>query len=95
MSMSEADCTVTVEHAMAYEWMSALDLGALELAALERGYRRDLQDVAAARASCASLRQITDRDEQEIRRALTHIEFLRSQITRQLADAHCAEAAAA
>jgi hypothetical protein len=87
MSMSESDGTVTVEHAMAYEWMSA--------PALERGFRRDLQDVAAARASCASLRQITDRDEQQILRALSHVAFLRRQISERLSDMHCAEATAA
>jgi hypothetical protein len=95
MSMSESDGTVTVERVMAYEWMSAMDLGVQELAALERGFRRDLQDVAAARASCASLRQITDRDEQQILRALSHVAFLRRQISERLSDMHCAEATAA
>ena len=62
---------------MAYDWMPDSIPTDRELAALERSYRRDLQDVAAARACCESLRHVTDRDEQEILRALARIEFLR------------------
>jgi len=64
---------------MAYDWMPDSIPTDRELAALERSYRRDLQDVAAARACCESLRHVTDRDEQEILRALARIEFLRRQ----------------
>jgi hypothetical protein len=61
---------------MAYDWMPDSDLSERELAALERNYRRDLQDVAAARASCASLRAVADHDEREILRTLARVEFL-------------------
>lgn len=80
---------------MAYEWMPDADLGARELATLERGYLRDLQDIAAARASCPSLRHVTDRDEQEIRRMLARIGTLRNEITRRAMDAQYRETAIA
>jgi hypothetical protein len=68
---------------MAYVGMPDTSLTAQELVVLERGYRRDLQDVAAARASCASLRDVVDRDEREILHALGRIEFLMRQKTRR------------
>lgn len=76
--MPEAKGSYTVEQSMAYEWMRDSDPGARNLASLERAYRRDLQDIAAARACCPSLRQVTDRDEQEILGALAHIGRLRN-----------------
>lgn len=64
---------------MAYRGTPDSSLTDRELASLERACRRDLQDVAAARASCASLRLVADHDEQEIRRVLARIEQLRHQ----------------
>jgi hypothetical protein len=61
---------------MAYLGKPDSSLTRQELIALERVYRRDLQDLAAARASYASLRDVTDRDEQEILLALARIEYL-------------------
>jgi hypothetical protein len=79
----------TVEHAMAYAERADPSFTTQQLAVLERAYRRDLQDVAAARASCISLREVADRDEQEILRALERIDFLLKQKTsRHVADRH-------
>jgi hypothetical protein len=94
MWLPEADSAVTVEHVMAYEWIPDSDLDAHELATLERGYRRDLLDVAAARASCASLRQVADRDEQDILRALARIEILLQQRASRQVDEDRARAVA-
>lgn len=95
MWLPDAESSFNTEHVMAYEWMPDTDLGARELGTLERGYLRDLQDIAAARASCPSLRHVTDRDEQEIRRMLARIELLRSDLTRRAMDEQCREAAVA
>jgi hypothetical protein len=64
------------EHRMAYAVLPDFSYTQQELTRLERGYRRDLQDLAAARASYASLRDVTDRDEREILRVLARIEIL-------------------
>jgi hypothetical protein len=48
-----------------------------ELDVIERGYRRDLQDLAAVRASYPSLHDVTVRDEREILGALARIDGLR------------------
>jgi hypothetical protein len=72
---------------MAYAERVDLSLTKQELAVLERGYLRDLQDVAAARASCASLRDVADRDEQEILHALARIDLLlREKSPRQVVE---------
>jgi hypothetical protein len=75
------------EHIMAYVGMPESSVEVQDLAVLERGYLRDLQDVAAARASCASLREVADHDEQEIRRELARIESL----LRQMAPSHAVQ----
>ena len=64
---------------MGYVVMPDRSLLNRELAALESSYRRDLQDVAAARASCESLRHVADRDEQLILQALARVDSLLRQ----------------
>jgi hypothetical protein len=78
---------------MAYAGMPDSSMSVPELVALERGYRRDLQDLAVARASYASLREVTDRDEQNILRALARIEYLLEQKIQRPVPELCAEAA--
>jgi hypothetical protein len=73
---------VNLEDVMASIGLPDPALSMPELAALERAYLRDLQDVAAARASCSSLRAVADHDEREIRRALARIESILRHRTR-------------
>ena len=78
---------------MAYAGMPDSSMSAQDLIALERGYRRDLQDLAFARASYASLREVADRDEQNILRALARIEYLLAQKSHRPVSELCVEAA--
>jgi hypothetical protein len=78
---------------MNYHGMPDASLSTRELLDLERALRRDLRDVAAARASCASLRIVTDRDEQEILRLLARIELLLTQKSSWQVRERCTETA--